>query len=216
MELRQKLLPQISLNQIRDKYYARTHAFLTIHRKCEDDLVKRSVLNLEAFIRVEVNLGEGTGFIKVNEAYLDEIGITAKELWEFAWCNTKKTFRMFSMAELLDLPEELKVELGDELVAPFYVCTTDARTNGAVALIYPEIFREFCDKHQLDKCWLIPSSTEEVLIYTRMDTDPDELASMVKEINMTVVEPILQLDPVIYVYTRATDEITIVAEAGKE
>lgn len=205
--------PKVDVSQVIKPDYARKHASLAIRKISGEDLVKQNILNLEAYVRVAVDMGNDTGYLKADKTYLQATDLTEAELWEAAVRNTRQTLKIYSMAELLELPEELMEELRDETSVPFYVCTTTDRTNGATALYFPDIFKEFCETHGLVSLWLIPSSTEEVLINQQMDLEPEVLAMMIEDINIATVDPLIQLDPVVYKYDLKTNAITIAADA---
>ena len=66
-------------------------------------------------------------------------------------------------------------------------------------------------------CYILPSSTEEVIVIAgsklRDDMDVSDLAYMVNEINTAQVDPILQLEPVVYQYTVSSRKIKMICKA---
>lgn len=208
--------PQINVKQLTDRNYVLSHAGLSIVKKGNNDLVKRPILNLEAIVRVELEFDDGKGFLKADKTYLESLGLSEDELWEAAYWNTADTIRIFTLGEMFGLPMGAMDDPEDATSVPFYVCTTEGQTNGAVALCYPEVFKDFCELHQLEEVWLVPSSTEEILIVPNMDIDPFEFAEMVDEINNSEVDPLLQLEPVIYLYNCKSNTILVAAEAKQK
>lgn len=80
--------------------------------------------------------------------------------------------------------------------------------------MFPDLFRAFCDDQAITSCIILPSSTQEVLL-ARDDgrIDYHDYAMMVREINEAEVDPLIQLDPVVYRYDFDSGVIQIVAEA---
>ena len=109
------------------------------------------------------------------------------------------------MYRLPDVPDDI----------PFFVGTYDDRCHGAGILAMPEVFNEFCRDKGFDKAYIIPSSTEEILILST-DTveDPAEIANMVQDVNSSTVEPTLRLEPCVYLYDTESEKVTIAAFYG--
>lgn len=205
--------PDIHIDDFTNPDYVTEHVYMAIQRISDDDngVIKRPLLNLELVLRISLQLGDSTGSIKVNQVLLEQSGIEEDALWQIAKDRMRNCFEVKSMAETLGLPDEFAPNV------PFYVCTTDEKTNGAVALAYPDLFWNFCVHKDTDGCWIIPSSTEELLLvpFGAIDVKPEFLASMVSDVNGTsgVVDPLIQLEPVAYRYDMETDRITIAASA---
>lgn len=175
----------------------------------EEDLVKKKVLNIEAYLRIYVDFSEKeeNGSIKVSKDLLRMSGLSEEKVWDQANKNMASAFRVRSMAAVLGMPEEL-------FPAPFYVVTTQNGIDGASALLYPEIFKNFCKEYGIGSVVILPSSTQEVLIIPEDDSMCyADFADMVNEVNNTEVDPKIQLDPVVYRYDLESDEIQIVAVA---
>ena len=66
-------------------------------------------------------------------------------------------------------------------------------------------------------CYILPSSTEEVIVIAGSklgdNMEVSDLAYMVNEINTAQVDPILQLEPVVYQYTVSSDEVKMIYKA---
>ena len=66
----------------------------------------------------------------------------------------------------------------------------------------------------IESVLILPSSTQELLIIPENDNVCyADFASMVDEVNRAEVDPLIQLDPVVYRYDLESDSIKIVAEA---
>lgn len=84
---------------------------------------------------------------------------------------------------------------------PMYVITNRARTNGAGAILYPELLKDFATAIHKD-LFILPSSVHEcILLPVFGDENIDELKSMVKDINETQVAPEEVLSDSVYYYS---------------
>ena len=202
--------PQICVDQLTDPEYITEHLYMTIQRWSDDpeNVVKKTCMNLELVLRVTVKLGDQEGSVKVSRDMLELADMSEDAGWAIARHNMTKRLRLQSIIEALGIPEEFVDDI------PMAVCTTGTRQNGAAALAIPELFQAFCDSFESKGAYLLPSSTEELIVI------PDnlgslsvaEMARMVEEINQTVVEdPLITLDPVVYRYDLESNTISIVA-----
>lgn len=204
-------VPTDSVRLLTDLRYVRSHVYLAAQKKSEDDIVKRDYLNLELYLRIMLDLGRqaGTGSVKVTPGLVAQLGITEDELWRCASANSHAGSNIRSMAEVLGLPDTD----GEQSL---YVATTGQLTGGASVLYFPEIFHAFCEDHGEEACYMLPSSTEEILVLRETALDNgrltvNDLVRMVETINEDQVDPILQLEPAVYRYSIDTDEIGVVA-----
>ena len=162
-------------------------------------------------MRVMLDLGEqaGTGSVKVTPGLVEQLGIAEDELWKCASANSHAGSNIRSMAEVLGLPDTD----GEQSL---YVATTGQLTGGASVLYFPEIFHAFCEDHGEEACYMLPSSTEEIIVLkgsalAEGGLSMGELVRMVQTINADQVDPILQLEPAVYRYSVDTNEIDVVA-----
>ena len=204
-------VPTDSVRLLTDLRYVRSHVYLAAQKKSEDDIVKRDYLNLELYLRIMLDLGEqaGTGSVKVTPGLVEQLGIAEDELWKCASANSHAGSNIRSMAEVLGLPDTD----GEQSL---YVATTGQLTGGASVLYFPEIFHAFCEDHGEEACYMLPSSTEEILVLRETALDNgrltvNDLVRMVETINEDQVDPILQLEPAVYRYSIDSDEIGVVA-----
>ena len=202
-------VPHDSVRLLTDPTYVRSHVYLAAQKKSEDDIVKRDYLNLELYLRIMLDLGgqAGTGSVKVTPGLVAQLGITEDELWRCASANSQSGAGIRNMAEILGLSDD------DQLL---YVATTGQLTGGAAVLFFPEVFRSFCEDHGEEACYMLPSSTEEIIVLKGSaladgGLSMGELVRMVQTINIDQVDPVLQLEPAVYRYSVDTDEIDVVA-----
>ncbi len=216
IRIKEQPAPKIDTENLISKERLLKDTVLCLQKRSSEDLVKRDFLNLELYVRLFVPMGseETTGSIKVKEEILRSAGMSKDELFEAAKANSSKIATVTSMAEALGAPPELFEE------APFYVGTYRKANgsligHGAAVLALPEILHQFCAEKGLDMVYLIPSSTEEVLLLPVEKVDSDEVVAMIAEINATIVDPVLWLEPVLYVFDNESMEVTIVASSER-
>lgn len=206
--------PSIDVEQVTDPAYISSHVYLTIQR-CSNDregTIKKDFLNLELVPRISLEFDGQHASTKINHNLLEQADISEDVLWTMARHNMAGQFRVFTLSEIMDFPEEFTPEV------PFSIVSTDSRTNGATALAFPEVFRTFCEEHGLASCLILPSSIEELIVMPEglEDFSIPALACMVNDINHDVVDELIQLDPVVYRYDPASDEVTIAAVFSEE
>ena len=197
-------------NFLTDKEFLLENLYCTVQRKSDEDVLKRDVLNAEAVLRVRVDVGDrNKGSFKMDRRLLAASGFREEDLWEKALENSRRMLRIMSMNALFE--EMFGHGIPDDFL---WVVTTEDRTDGSAGLLFPEIFEGFCKERGLDCCTVIPSSTEELLIVPGKQKPEDimDMAAMVREINDSTVDPVLQLDPAVYIYNRSCG-LTVAAEA---
>jgi len=153
---------------------------------------------------------EGQGSVIITQQILDSLGIDKDEAVRMASRNTGQRLVTKPVASVL----------GMEPGAPFFdngliLFSTVDDTDGASALAFKGLFRECCMEHHFDSMLLLPSSTEEVLGMQMSDSiNPMECLMMVREINDSCVNPLIQLNPAVYQYDLASDTISVIAGGG--
>ncbi len=204
-ELAKKPVPQVDVEMIMSQKYLLEKSFICLQKKGSEVICKRSFLDLEMYVRIGVDLADGTsGSIKVTQEVLDNAGISEDSLFEAAIQNSEKKAHVTSMAETLGMmTEEL---FGENL---FYVATYHDKAHGAGIMAVTKILHEFCEKKGYGKIYILPSSTEEVLFIPSGYMDPESLAVMVNCVNEETVDPKLQLNPTVYLYDDDLGEVTI-------
>ncbi len=198
--------PFFDLKMLFGRKYLEEHVHLAIQKPGNQNLVKHVLLGTELYLVIHVAEQETeTGMIRISRNLLPMLDMTEKELWEAAIWNDRDSFTVTSLAELIGLGDD------DSL----YVVTSKRTTYGATALSFPEVFRDFCDSRKERSCYLLPSSTQELILLPESKGSymlPSNLADMVYTINATEVDPLIQLDPIVYRYDRETDKVTIACE----
>lgn len=213
MAAMEKELPILDLHQISEREFILEHVFSAVQRVSDEDLIKRPLLNLEAYVRVIMPMDNGEmGSIKVTPAYLQATGISEDELWHAAIRNAKLQYSIRSMAEMLG-----SLGAPDMGTGQLYVGTsTDMNMiGGAGILLFPDVFGLFCRQHGETGCYVLPSSIEEVIVLpfsmAEDNVTPQDLAELVFAVNTEQVEEKLRLDPACYAYDAATNALSVVA-----
>ena len=209
-EVFQKARANLDVNVFRNKDYILEHSKVCVQRKTNESILKRSCLNLEVYLRLDLTTSmTSDGYMKATkstEELLSQAGLAEKDVWAAALKNTYKSLIITSLEEIMGLVND----------APhlFDIVTTDNKMHGAAALAFRDVFRSYCCERGLEACLMLPSSIHELLLLdpNHAPDDPGDLAEMVRSVNDAEVSMFEQLDPVVYKYDLASNQITIVAE----
>ncbi len=195
--------PKVDIGVLRDKEFVLQNSRLGIQRQTDDPILKRSCLNLELYIRLKLS---ATMSVKITKDLLTLSGLTGYEVWKAAEANTMRYFEVTNMEEMMGL-----MGIGN-VPHLFDVVTNYERMHGAVALAFPDLFKQYCLDKNLESVVLLPSSIHEILVLEDDDSlDYMQLAEMVHSVNEAEVSLFEQLDSVTYRYDVASNEINIVA-----
>lgn len=200
-----KPLPEFKVNEFLSKENLLKNSYLCIQKRSEENILKRDYLDLEIFIRVKVDgsFNEGTGTIKLNSDILEVTKLNENEIFEAAIKNSLQNVMIKSMADMLGMPEEFFDDV------PFYIGTYKDRIHGAALLALPDVINDFCKEKGVSRCYILPSSSEEILLLPGENYDVDGLVEMVNSVNITEVAEELRLEPSVYVYDTDGGEVSI-------
>ena len=187
--------PEFSTDDLTDENYILDNCFLTIQRKSDEQFVKRECLDLEVVVRVLV--AKDGSYRVPTSVYSGDINA----LLETAHSH-KPDFIVEDVATTI---KRLNPEM-DVPFLPMWIVSTPNGHYGAVALDYPEVFKEFCDKNGWKQCYIIPSSVHELIIIE--NGDMIELANMISQVNDTEVRPEEVLGTHAYIYDRKSNTLT--------
>lgn len=136
------------------------------------------------------------------------------EMYNIAKENTLKFFGVFKM----DIEKYLAN--GDTNFIPFpkwsdysmYVLTNDTYTGGANLIAIPEVLKGICEELEIDGYYIVPSSTNEVIIIYGSDADSmtESIRSSIKDINNTEVPDTKILSDNLYHFSIETGLVSIV------
>lgn len=153
---------------------------------------------------------DGVSTSLITNRQVKEWGVTISDLILTAQQNTPRLFP----AKIIDMEEMLAGMVSFILypsAIPMYILTNEQELNGASALLYGDILKDFANKKGADM-YILPSSIHEVIMVPadRID-DPKGLSSMVHEANTTVVSTGDVLSDSVYYYDRKKDQILVKA-----
>ena len=178
-----------------------------------DDLVVVGRLELESS-------EEGNASVLITEKMLDEAGMSAKEMFDYAQKNTEQMHPVnietmsAMLSRLTGAPEFLF-----EDTPPIFVVTNADYMNGATVLAYDGIFDQIKGVVK-DDFYIIPSSIHETLIFPKtmareLDGGEATINATVREVNGSVISPEEFLSDNIYSYNSNTRAVsTIINEAS--
>ena len=195
--------PKIDTSVVTDRDYVMDHVYIGIQRPCAGDYLTRDYLDLQLYMYVTLDVGEGEGSYKVTPSLINVTGVDEDEIWNRAIHNSHR-YSIRSMGELIGIGED----------DTMYVGISNSPVSGASILCNAEAFKQFCDAKEESGCFILPSSTQEVIVLPtsvtgRMQVSPSELAGMVDQINGSLVDPTIQLLPTVYYYDLDDNEIRI-------
>ena len=184
--------------------------YISVKKQSEDKVLKKSYLNLEVVIKLTFDIGFGKqGDYTFSRSLAEKIGVSEEELWRTAEQNTRDATVINRVSELLGIDDD------DQDGGPYMASARGY--GGASVLFLPDVFARFCKEHDEDDCYILPSSIEEVIILcgstVRKNISIWELAGIVEFVNNENVDPIMQLDPVVYQFSLSENSIRIVANA---
>lgn len=172
------------------------------------DFVKYMYINLDVFAN-----NDTIGSVKITQGLLDNLKIDIEHLWETAEKNTEKELIHQTLSDVLreilltkepDMDEELLNSIIPETDYEMYVVSNKSKTRGAAAIICENYLNDLCNKLEIDKLIILPSSIHEIIVIPvtdHMPHDNDELRKMVQEVNSTQVPAEEILSNNAYIYT---------------
>lgn len=143
----------------------------------------------------------------ITNKQVKEWGVSVNDLVLAARQNTPRLFP----AQIIDMEEMLAGMVSFILypsTIPMYILTNKQELNGASALLYGDILKDFANKKGADM-YILPSSIHEVIMVPAdRINDPTKLLSIVHDANTTVVSIGDVLSDSVYYYDRKKDQIT--------
>ena len=145
------------------------------------DKVYRDFLDLAVVYEIGCSVGDNCGAIIVTKKLAEIIGYTENELYKIASANTprKRPAKFMRLNEAIGI-DNVESDFND----PFIVLSNNEKVFGASVILYPGLDKVIYDLY--GESIIIPSSVHELLIINS-DICADQLATMVNEVNNTVV-----------------------------
>lgn len=172
---------------------------------------------------------EGIGTIRITNGHLKQWGITLGDLKKLADINTARLFpaAIVKMEEVLrgmfkngltddldsDFTKELEIMLTDKGVTgkqnDMYVLSNQKGISGSSCILYEDILQNFARKINSD-FYILPSSIHEVLLVPETkNMKKEDLAAMVREINVTQVADEEVLSDNVYFFSRESNKVLL-------
>lgn len=154
------------------------------------------------------------GTIRIDNRFKNAYGCQENELYKVAMKNTPELFpsSLDSMENIVkDMMEEMGMtpELDEMPGLNMYILTNVQKLNGAAVLLYPDV-QQHLYQALGKEYYVLPSSIHESIILPKeADMKPDMLKEMVREVNMTQVEPEEVLTNNVYEYDAKAKTLTI-------
>ncbi len=165
------------------------------------------------YIRIDTG-AFSTGSVVITNEMLKRWNTDAERLYEDAYTNTREKLgiRLENIEAVLDefmkksgISEDeydrLMPDRTCEYSIPMYVLSNDSRYFGASCMLYDEVLDDFSHKMGSD-LFILPSSVHELIIIPDINhEDPDHLIDIVRDVNVTQLEPVEILSDNIYRYS---------------
>ncbi|MCM1214957.1 MAG: DUF5688 family protein [Lachnospiraceae bacterium] len=151
----------------------------------------------------------GSGTISIYNNHLDTWGISSAELEAIAETNTPLLFQP-KVSTIADTLKDIPIISPDDFedLPPIHVLTNTKNINGASAICYPNILRDFSNERETD-ILILPSSIHDViLIPWEENLNVEHFRDMVSDVNSTL-DPTEILSRNVYLYRRGTGQIEI-------
>ena len=200
-----------------------------IHRASNRELLEqipfRPFLDLAIVCFLYLGIREGRQMtVLVSCAHLNLWDLSQEDLLRIALQNTPKLFpfRLCSVKEAMEEMLSTLTDSADIQALPhsswdgpefLYLLTNRQGLDGAAAMLYPSVLRDFSNREGKDLI-IFPSSVHEVLLLPVSDpAQGAHLSSMVREINHAQVPREERLSNQVYLYRRDTGEFSVLSES---
>lgn len=195
------------------------------NRELLADVPHREFLDLSIVYELVMQMDEtGIAFGMIKNDMVKKLSMTEEQLFQCAYKNTKKLLRPV-VYDMLSMPiefatdecEDDECELIPKTQTLWYIGNVRA-IYGTASILYPDLMTELADAVGSD-LYLYPSSVHEFLAqsvraFDPEDDQPDHLADMVADINMSALSLRDRLSNQVYRYCRATGEITLLTNTA--
>lgn len=185
------------------------------NRELLKDVPYKKVLDLAMVFTCLVEKGvTGSATILIHNHHMECWKVTEDDLFHTAMENTPY-FQKKKMAGMNSVIEYLTgKKVGNDIldgICSMYVLTVENNLNGAGAVLYKDLLKDFADRMESD-FYILPSSVHEMILLPLFTDDMESLSKMVKEVNATQLKPEDVLSDHAYVYRRADNTISMRGE----
>ncbi len=199
-------LPAFDIIAVQTKDFFLTNAYISCckHNGMTQDIVSKQYLNLDLIIKLHIPLdSDDFCSISVTKQLLKIIGYTIDEAFQIASDNSRKTVTIRSMDDILSEPIDT--------VGTMHVISCNHGIGGASAIIFTDVLKNWCQAHDMTDVYILPSSTEEMILVSDNAITTSALLKINKNITSSIVDPILALNPAVYHYSTTNNLVTIAA-----
>ncbi len=188
------------------------------------DIPHREVNDCSVFYRILIEkTDDGIASTVLDHNMAEIAGMGEQEIFLAATENTKRLFppNIQPMTEIIrammvkdGMPEEIAEAVISDMGQsdfPMWVITNDCGINGAVNMLYDENLQKVAEKIQ-DDLYILPSSTHEVICVPAGSGDPERLAEMVQDVNMSEVSVEERLSNQVYHYDKELRKLTMATD----
>lgn len=163
------------------------------------------------------NLPGQNGSVMVNNMFMADWGVDTETLFEIAKANTPRLLQgnVIPMKTIMENILGDRDDRGEELLPGendcMYVATNVTKSNGAAVFLYDSMLSGFADSISRD-FYIIPSSVHELIFLPDdLNINPEDIRSMISDVNSTCLEPQDLLSYNLYRYRRAIGLVELVA-----
>lgn len=193
---------------------------LELNHERLSSIVHRSWFDLAIIYKYNVQTNDDLqGTITITNQLLKMWNISEEDLYLAAMENTRNSdWLIMPIAEMMKkMILESTLEIDEELpeVNPgMYVVTTTSKNNGAMAILYPDIFERLIEDYSIecDVLYIMPSSIHELIVYSagQKEISTEYLKNLVYEVNTVSLERTEVLSYSVYYYDPKTSQVGIV------
>ncbi len=187
-----------------------------IHAKKNEELLEKiphiPFLDLAiVFYCIVVNEAFGNAVIQITNSHLELWKTQIDKVYECAWVNTPKLlpYELISMEQMIqsffmeETGDSSNCHFASEDV-PMYVLSNRTHLNGAAAILYPDLLKDFAKSCGCN-LFILPSSIHEVILIPAKNEEIERLNEMVQEVNRTQLVAEEILSDHIYIYDLEQD-----------
>lgn len=212
--------PNIDVNFLTSWEYIKEHVILCVQKKSNEPIEKEDYLDFECYMRILI---DDLGSCKITRRLMEKLsaeGISADEVWERAYLNTKKDVRTHDVSffmsgiKLLIATDPENAEKYNNVInnCPFIILHTMRPYYGAAAILYTSKLIELSESWNSDIV-VFPSSIHEVFVtpIANDDNNIDYYSEMVCEANAEAVSEDERLSNHAYILRKGSSELEIIS-----
>lgn len=186
----------------------------------------RKYLDLAIIYRFLISIEEeGIKSFIINNSVLDKLGYLEEDLYERAVVNTEKIFTptIRSMNDAIryildnnNAPNEMIEEFASDRQTEkiMWIISNPLGINGAISMFYEDKLYNLANNINSD-LYIMPSSIHEVIAVSSKFGNADDLAKLVREVNLQEVSLNERLSNQVYYYDRELRKVIIATDNNK-